>query len=117
MFFKVSEIDFKSSSLLNKAKETSSLENHSIEWPHGLENIVRDMHAFGFPLALFKSELDLRSTSDTLKNISANELADRFKDLRVNHSPRHDFNAYSYQEIVDLDESINLTFFNSLKNL
>ena len=98
-------------------KETSSLENHSIEWPHGLENIVRDMHAFGFPLALFKSELDLRSISDTLKNISANELADRFKDLRVNHSPRHDFNAYSYQEIVDLDESINLTFFNSLKNL
>ena len=98
-------------------KETSSLENQSIEWPHGLENIVRDMHAFGFPLALFKSELDLRSISDTLKNISVNELANRFKDLRVNHSPRHDFNAYSYQEIVDLDESINLTFFNSLKNL
>ncbi|MDA9068468.1 erythronate-4-phosphate dehydrogenase [Gammaproteobacteria bacterium] len=98
-------------------KETSSLENHSTEWPHGLENIVRDMHAFGFPLALFKSELDLRSISDTLKNISVNELADRFKDLRVHHSPRHDLNAYSYQEIVDLDESINLTFFNSLKNL
>ena len=103
--------------VFNCIKETSSLENHSIEWPHGLENIVRDMHAFGFPLALFKSELDLRSISDTLKNISANELAHRFKDLRVNHSPRHDFNAYSYQEIVDLDESINLTFFNSLKNL
>ena len=102
--------------VFNCIKETSSLENHSIEWPHGLENIVRDMHAFGFPLTLFKSELDLRSISDTLKKISANELADRFKDLRVNHSPRHDFNAYSYQEIVDLDESINLTFFNSLKN-
>ena len=71
-----------------------------------------------FPLALFKSELDLKdSISDTLKNISANELAHRFKDLRVNHSPRHDFNAYSYQEIADLDESINLTFFNSLTNL
>ena len=103
--------------VFNCIKETSSLENHSIEWPHGLENIVRDMHAFGFPLALFKSELDLKSISDTLKNISANDLAHRFKDLRVNHSPRHDFNAYSYQEIVDLDESINLTFFNSLKNL
>ena len=101
----------------NCIKETSSLKNHSIQWPHGLENIVRDIHAFGFPLALFKSELDLRSISDTLKNISVNELADRFKDLRVNHSPRHDLNAYSYQEIVDLDESINLTFFNSLKNL
>ena len=98
-------------------KETSSLENHSIEWPHGLENIVRDMHAFGFPLALFKSELDLRSISNTLKNISANELADRFKDLRVTHCPRHDFNTYSYKEIVHLDESINLAFFNSLKNL
>ncbi|MDB4253926.1 4-phosphoerythronate dehydrogenase [Gammaproteobacteria bacterium] len=98
-------------------KKTSSLENDSTEWPHGLENIVRDMHAFGFPLDLFKSELDLRSISDTLKNASLNELADRFKDLRVNHSPRHDLNAYSYKEIVNLDESINLAFFNAIKNL
>jgi erythronate-4-phosphate dehydrogenase len=98
-------------------KETSSPENHSIEWPHGLENIVRDMHAFGFPLALFKSELDLRSISNALKNISVNELSNGFKDLRVNHSPRHDFNAYSFKEIVNLDESINLAFFNSLKNI
>ena len=103
--------------VFNCIKETISLENHSIEWPHGLENIVRDMHAFGFPLALFKSELDLRSISDTLKNISVNELTDRFKDLRVTHFPRHDFNAYSYKEILDLDESINLAFFNCLKNL
>ena len=98
-------------------KETSSPENYLIDWPHGLENIVRDMHACGFPLALFKSELDLRSISDTLKNISVNELTDRFKDLRVTHFPRHDFNAYSYKEILDLDESINLAFFNCLKNL
>ena len=98
-------------------KKTSSLENYLIEWPHGLENIVRDMHAFGFPLALFKSELDLRSISNTLKSISANDLSNSFKDLRVNHSPRHDFNAYSFKEIVDLDESIDLAFFNSLTNL
>ena len=98
-------------------KETSSLENDSTEWPHGLENIVRDMHAFGFPLGLFKSELDLRSISNALKNISANDLSNSFKDLRVNHSPRHDFNAYSYKEIVNLDESINLAFFNAIKNL
>ena len=31
-----------------------------MHWPHGLENIVRDMHAHGFPLAMFNSELDLQ---------------------------------------------------------
>ena len=98
-------------------KETSSLENHSIEWPHGLENIVRDMHAFGFPLALFQSELDLRSISDTFKNISVNELADIFKDLRVTHCLRHDFNYYSYEGILKIDQSIDMNFFNALKNI
>ncbi|MDB9705070.1 4-phosphoerythronate dehydrogenase [Gammaproteobacteria bacterium] len=97
----------------NCIKEISSLENYSIEWPHGLESIVRDMHAFGFPLSLFKSELDLRSISDTLKSISINELAHRFKDLRINHPPRHDFNAYSYEEVINIDESINLDFFST----
>ena len=99
--------------VFNCIKETSSLENHLIDWPYGLENIVRDMHAFGFPLALFKSELDIRSISDTLKNISVNELAHRFKDLRINHPPRHDFNAYSYEEVINIDESINLDFFST----
>jgi hypothetical protein len=75
------------------------------------------MHAFGFPLGLFKSELDLRSISDALKNIPVNDLSNSFKDLRVNHSPRHDFNAYSYKEIVNLDESINLGFFDTIHNL
>jgi len=98
-------------------KESNSLESHSIEWPHGLENIVRDMHAFGFPLALFKSELDLRSISNTLKSISATNLHNGYTDLRVNHSPRHDFNTYSFKEIEDIDESINLAFFDSFKNL
>ena len=103
--------------VFNCIKETSSLENHSIEWPHGLENIVRDMHAFGFPLAIFKSELDLRSISNTLKNISANELADTFKDLRVTHCPRHDFNYYSYEGILKIDQSIDMNFFNALKDI
>ena len=98
-------------------KETRSSENNLIDWPHGLENIVRDMHGYGFPVAIFKSELDLRSISDTLKGISVNELDYQFKDLRVNHSPRHDFNTYSHEEIVDLDESINLSFFKTIKKL
>tara|TARA_B110000438_G_scaffold94334_1_gene93764 strand:+ start:423 stop:1553 length:1131 start_codon:yes stop_codon:yes gene_type:complete len=95
-------------------KATSSTENHLINWPHGLENIVRDMHGYGFPLAIFMSELDLRVVSDTFKSISENELAGRFKDLRIHHAPRHDFNTYSYEGIIELDESINLGFFNSL---
>ena len=103
--------------VFNCIKETSSFENHLIEWPHGLENIVRDMHAYGFPLALFKSELDLRSISNALKSISVNELSNSFQDLRVNHSPRHDFTAYSYKEIANFNESINLAFFHSLKNI
>ena len=98
-------------------KETSLLEKHLIDWPYGLENIVRDMHAFGFPLALFQSELDLRSISDTFKNISVNELADTFKDLRVTHCPRHDFNYYSYEGILKIDQSIDMNFFNALKDI
>ena len=88
-----------------------------MNWPHGLENIVSDMHAHGFPLAMFKSELDLCAISNEFKDISTHNLADRFKVLRANHSPRHDFNAYSYQDVVDLDESINLDFFNSPRSL
>ena len=99
----------------NCLKESDSANNQLMNWPHGLQNIVRDMHAHGFPLAYFKSELDLCAISNSFKDISTNNLADRFKDLRANHAPRHDFNAYSYQELVDLDESINLDFFNSLK--
>ena len=98
-------------------KESDSANNQLMNWPHGLQNIVRDMHAHGFPLAMFKSELDLCAISNSFKDISNHNLADGFKDLRANHAPRHDFNAYSYQDVVDLDESINLDFFNYLRSL
>ena len=101
----------------NCLKDSGSSNNQLMNWPHGLENIVRDMHSYGFPLAMFKSELDLSAISNAFKDISTHTLADGFKDLRVKHSPRHDFNAYSYQDIVGLDESINLDFFNSLRSL
>jgi erythronate-4-phosphate dehydrogenase len=101
----------------NCLKDSGSSNNQLMNWPHGLENIVRDMHSYGFPLAMFNSELDLSAISNAFKDISTHTLADGFKDLRVKHSPRHDFNAYSYQDIVGLDESINLDFFNSLRSL
>tara|TARA_B100000902_G_scaffold69873_1_gene75667 strand:- start:155 stop:1276 length:1122 start_codon:yes stop_codon:yes gene_type:complete len=101
----------------NCLKASNITNNQLMNWPHGLDNIVRDMHAHGFPLTMFKSELNLRAISDAFKNLSADSLADGFEDLRVNHSPRHDFNAYYYQNISDLDESINLDFFHSLQDL
>jgi erythronate-4-phosphate dehydrogenase len=101
----------------NCLKASSLTNNQLMNWPHGLDNIVRDMHAHGFPLAMFKSELNLRAISNAFKDLSADNLADGFEDLRVNHSPRHDFNAYHYQNISDLDESINLDFFHSLQDL
>ena len=86
------------------------------DWPYGIENIVHDLHTFGFPLTMFNSELNLKFISNVMKNIPANKIADSFEDLRINHSPRHDFNAYSYEAMVNLDESIKSSFFNSLKN-
>jgi erythronate-4-phosphate dehydrogenase len=101
----------------NCLQETSFSEDHLIDWPHGLKNIIRDMHGHGFPISIFKSELDLQGLSDNFKNISPNKLADKFKSLRINHLPRHDFNKYSYKNLVTLDESINIDFFNAIQNL
>ena len=39
--------------VFNCIKETSSLENHSIEWPHGLENIVRRHACLSFWIFLW----------------------------------------------------------------
>ena len=75
------------------------------------------MHAHGFPVSIFKSELDLKGLSNNFKNISPNKLADNYKSLRINHLPRHDFNKYSYKNLVALDESINIDFFNTIQNL
>ena len=112
-----SEIASECAKAFNCLKESDSIDKQLMNWPHGLEDIVRDMHAHGFPLAMFKSELDLFAISNAFKDISTHSLSDGFKDLRANHSPRHDFNAYSYKDIVNLDESINLDFFNTLKNI
>ena len=101
----------------NCLKENKSMDYQLMQWPHGLENIVRDMHAHGFPLAMFNSELDLHSLSNQFKDLSAHNLASGFKSLRINHPPRHDFDAYDYQNIADLDESINLDFFHRLHHL
>ena len=101
----------------NCLQETSLSEDHLIDWPHGLKNIIRDMHGHGFPISIFKSELDLQGLSDNFKNTSPNKLADKFKSLRINHLPRHDFNKYSYKNLVTLDESINIDFFNAIQNL
>jgi erythronate-4-phosphate dehydrogenase len=101
----------------NCLQETSLSEDRLIDWPHGLKNIIRDMHGHGFPVAVFKSELDLQGLSDNFKHISSNQLADKFKSLRTNHLPRHDFNKYSYKNLVALDESINMDFFNAIQNL
>ena len=101
----------------NCLKEISLSENQLIDWPHGLKNIIRDLHRYGFPVAVFNSELDLQVISDNFKNITPNKLADKFKNLRINHLPRHDFNKYSYKNLIPLDESINTNFFDAIENL
>ena len=100
----------------NCYEENNLSANNLIKWPHGLGNIVRDIHAYGFPISIFKSELNLRSISNILKNTSQHELAKEFNNSRANHPPRNDFNKYSFEGIIDLDESINLEFFNTIKN-
>jgi hypothetical protein len=97
--------------------ETNQLVDSLPVWSHGLENIARDIHGQSFPISLFTSELDLRSISDAFKELPVNELAAGFKALRVNHPPRHDFNTYSFKEIISLDESMSLDFFNALEGL
>ena len=101
----------------NCLKESNLAKDDLIDWPHGLKNIVRDMHGYGFPVAVFKSELDLQGISDNFKSISPNKLADEFKSLRTNHPRRNDFNKYSYKNLIALDESINIDFFNAIQNL
>ena len=101
----------------NCLKEISLSEDHLIDWPHGLKNIIRDMHRHEFPVAAFKSELDLQGISDNFKSISPHKLATEFKSLRTNHLPRHDFNKYSYKNLIALDESINIDFFNAIQKL
>ena len=100
----------------NCYEENNLSANSLIKWPHGLGNIVRDIHAYGFPISIFKSELNLRSISNILKNTPQHELAKEFNNSRANHPSRNDFNKYSFEGIIDLDELINLEFFNTIKN-
>ena len=101
----------------NCLKESNHSEDDLIDWPHGLKNIIRDMHRHEFPVAAFKSELDLQGISDNFKSISPHKLATEFKSLRTNHLPRHDFNKYSYKNLIALDESINIDFFRAIQKL
>jgi erythronate-4-phosphate dehydrogenase len=103
--------------VFNCIKETSSCENHLIEWPHGLENIVRDMHGYGFPVSLFRSELQLNEISKILKTLTQKNLQKEFRLLRENHLPRHDFNYYSYKDIWELDEELLRSLFETFKKI
>jgi len=86
----------------------------ALDWPHSLENIVRDMHGHGFPIDLFNSELNLRLLSDSLKTLSKDNLANGFQSLRAQHPPRHDFNQFSFKNIIELDEELNQGFFQAI---
>ena len=103
------------------AKKFKCFRNYSYDsdscsnWPYGLQHIARDIHGLSFPVSLFNSELDIKSISDSLKALSAKDLAEGFRSLRINHPKRHDFNAYSFEGIGNLDEELDLRFFNHLR--
>jgi erythronate-4-phosphate dehydrogenase len=101
----------------NCLKESSSTADHLINWPHGLENIVRDMHGYGFPVSLFRSELQLNVISNIFKALPQKNLQKEFRLLRENHSPRHDFNYYSYKGIWELDEELSCSLFETFKKI
>ena len=98
-------------------KEHSQVNKPLLNWPYGLENIVRDIHGHGFPITLFNSELELRSISNAFKALQLDQLTTRFKDLRANHPSRHDFNTYSLEGMIDLDESLSPGLLHALKEL
>ena len=86
-------------------------------WPHGIQQIVHDLQNFSFPIAIFKSELDLKGISNIFKSISPKETSFQFTNLRLNHAPRHDFNYYSYEGILKIDQSIEMNFFNAIREI
>ena len=90
--------------------------NSLLPWPHSLEAIVRDIHGHGFPVSLFNAELDLIAISKTLKALQIEDLSDGFNSLRAKHPARHDFNTYSFENLSNLDEEINLDFFDRIKS-
>jgi len=86
-------------------------------WPHGMGQIIHDLQSFRFPIAIFKSELDIKGISNIFKSISPTDISYQFTNLRLNHAPRHDCNYYSYEGILKMDQSIDVNFFNALKDI
>jgi len=84
------------------------------DWPHETNKIIQDVHDMSFPVALFNSELDLKSISASLKALSIKEIERGFRSLRENHPPRHDFNSFSFKNIVHLDKKLDTEFFYGL---
>jgi erythronate-4-phosphate dehydrogenase len=95
-----------------KPSETKTLQPSA--WPYDLNNIVRDIHNVSFPISLFNSELDLKSISDSFKKLSIANLESGFRFQRESHSPRNDFNSFSFKGISVLDQELDLGFFNEL---
>ena len=96
--------------LKTKANKAEKLPN----WPYEINNITQDVHDMSFPMALFNSELDLKSISASLKALSIEEIERGFRSLRENHPPRHDFNSFSFKNITQLDKKLDTEFFYDL---
>ena len=78
--------------LKTEANKAEKLPN----WPYEINNIIQDVHDMSFPMALFNSELDLKSISASLKALSIEEMEIGFRSLRENYPPRQDFNSFSF---------------------
>ena len=93
-----------------KTNETEKLP----DWPYDTNRIIKDVRDTSFPMALFNSELDLKSISSSLKALSIKEIETGFRFLRENHPPRHDFNSFSFKNITHLDKKLDTEFFYEL---
>ena len=93
-----------------KTNETEKLP----DWPYDTNKIIKDVRDISFPMALFNSELDLKSISSSLKALSIKEIETGFRFLRENHPLRHDFNSFSFKNITHLDKKLDTEFFYEL---
>ena len=78
-----------------------------LELPYDINKIIKDVRETSVPMALFNSELDLKSISDSLKALSIREIEIGFRSLRENDPPRHDFNSFSFKNITNLDKKLD----------
>ena len=93
-----------------KTNETEKLP----DWPYDINQIIKDVRDTSFPMALFNSELDLKSISASLKALPIREIETGFRSLRENHPLRHDFNSFSFKNITQLDKKLDTEFFYEL---